>query len=135
MEILKEEIVSISATSSHSSSNLNSNGDRRNIFSLKNEHFELEKLPKDILFEILKFLHFLDLLKLGTVNKYFNSICNSEILWKNVCQNELKLDFFSWKDFARWLYFPKYDVCGARQCSSLLEDGVCKVFGISRTSN
>ena len=70
---------------------------------------------KDLDFLILNKSFDKDLLNIGRANRYFNTLFENEILWKNrltcafpltvdeVCKLMIKLEFDSFKEFYKWL--------------------------------
>lgn len=64
------------------------------------------KLPKDMVISIFHSLEPKDILKLCSIDTNFNSACQSELLWKNLCLIEYGIDnkiLSTWKDTAKLL--------------------------------
>ncbi|CAO0803495.1 unnamed protein product [Mucor circinelloides] len=51
----------------------------------------LDKLPTDILYNILNLLDNASLINLSLVSKYFNCITNDELIWKKLCAQEFNI--------------------------------------------
>lgn len=51
----------------------------------------LDKLPTDILYDILNLLDNASLINLSLVSKYFNCITNDELIWKKLCAQEFNI--------------------------------------------